>query len=90
MAFGAPSSRNGLTISQLEELPDQKADLHELLREASGLQGRRRRQFLAGLRARRFADFIDDFSPLRELAAFRALEDELGRVIEARHWCTEV
>ncbi len=80
----AAANRNGtipLTLPQLrkvESLPDPKSVLHELLRTASErTTGRRRKKFRVEWAALRVSDFISDFSPLRELSAFRAFEQEV-------------
>jgi hypothetical protein len=88
-AAGNPSGRQQLElprIGELEQLPDPKRILYELLREASGLQGRRRKRFPAPIRARRVAEFVSDFTPLRKLPAFNALDAELGQTIQAEGW----
>lgn len=88
-AAGNQSGRQPLDFpptSRLEQVPDPKGLLYELLREASGLAGRRRQRFPARLHARRVAEFITDFTPLRVLPAFRALESDLGEIISEMHW----
>jgi hypothetical protein len=64
-------------LRELETLPDPKKVLHDCLRRASGLTGRRLRAFPVGQRARRVADLIDDFAPLRALSAFCVLESDM-------------
>lgn len=84
-AAGNPSGKQRLTLpplGKLESLPDPKSLLHELLREASGLQGRRRKQFPASTNARRVAEFTQDFAPLRALPAFSALETDVAAIVE--------
>jgi len=73
-------------IDTLEDLPDPKRVLYDLLREASGLTGRRRRQFRAPKHARRVAEFINDFTALRTLSAFNRLEADIGRMVCERGW----
>jgi hypothetical protein len=88
-ASGNPMSACALELPRwtaLEALPDPKARLHELLREASGLQGRHRRKFRVEPAVHRLADLIEDFSPLRELPAFRALEADLQSVVLNSEW----
>jgi hypothetical protein len=88
-AAGNPNGRQSLTMprpAELEELQDPKSVLHELLREASGLQGRRRRRFPVHTVARRVADFIEDFSPLLELSAFTVLESDLRNIVRDNQW----
>ena len=94
-AAGNPYGRQSLElpdIHQLEELPDPKDILHELLCKASGLTGRRLKQFSSDKVngcVHRLAELIDDFSPLRALSAFQALETEIKEVIEIQSWCFE-
>jgi hypothetical protein len=88
-AAGNGASRERLDLpllGELESLPDPKAVLHDCLRRASGLRGRRLRTFPVGKRARRVAELIDDFSSLRALPAFSALEDDVKEVIMSAGW----
>ena len=91
-ASGNPNGRMPLQLpspGNLEEVHDPKMRLHELLREASGLAGRRRRNLRVGTCAAQVTGFIDDFVPLRTLPAFRALELDILETISANHWaCT--
>jgi hypothetical protein len=73
-------------ITELENRPDPKEDLYELLRTASGLHGRRLRKFSTIGSARRVADRLESFAPLRALSAFQALEEDLARVIRECRW----
>ena len=66
---------------KIEKLPDPKAVLHDLLRTASGLPPQRLRRFNERRAARLVTQFIHDFSPLRNLTAFRRLEDEFKRLV---------
>ncbi|MCB9098054.1 MAG: hypothetical protein H6632_00835 [Anaerolineales bacterium] len=89
VAAGNEHGRQLLTLPPLahaEQMADPKSALYDLLREASGLSGRRRRKFRVEVAARRVAEFIDDFSPLRRLSAFNAFESEVRDVIEAQKW----
>jgi hypothetical protein len=77
-AAGNPNGQIALTLPTLrrvEDLPDPKGDLQALLRLASGLRGRRLKDFHVS--PRRVAGLIDDFSPLRALPAFQRLEVEV-------------
>lgn len=88
-AAGNPRGEHPLQfppVASLEQLPDPKSNLYELLREASGLGGRRRKKFPVTTSARRVAEFVKDFSPLRTLSAFRALEAEVQELIESQSW----
>lgn len=69
-------------IRDLEKLPNPKEILYQSLRQASGLQGLRLKKFPVRQRVHRVVECIDDFSPLRALSAFLALEKEVKEVIE--------
>ncbi len=88
-AAGNPNSQVPLDLPRLmrlEYLPDPKADLYNLIRLASGLRGRRLKKLNSRERAVRVAEYIEDFSPLRTLPAFKALERDLEEVIEQNRW----
>ena len=73
----------GLPRIQIEHIPDPKRVLHELLRTASELTGRRLKKFSAGVNALRVAELVDDWRPLRKLTAFVEFEKELDRALAA-------
>ncbi|MUH01691.1 DUF4276 family protein [Scytonema sp. UIC 10036] len=73
-------------IATLEQLPNPKDILHKLLYEASGLTGRRLKQYSVHERVHRVAELINDFSPLRALRAFQILEAEIVQVIQEQGW----
>jgi hypothetical protein len=73
-------------LKRLEEVPDPKALLWDLLSNASGLRPGRLRRFDPARRIHRLADLIQDFTPLRRLSAFQALEDDLRQILEERSW----
>ncbi|MEM8640822.1 MAG: hypothetical protein AAGG51_18695 [Cyanobacteria bacterium P01_G01_bin.54] len=86
-AVGNDSGKTTLSlppIKKLEDLPDPKQKLFELLEAAHNPKTKRKRQ---EAKKRRFADRhevarqIDDFSPLRQLSAFRSLEQDLCSVL---------
>jgi hypothetical protein len=92
-AAGNPAGHIALdmpALNRIEALPDPKATLFRLLRLASDLAGRRlHRLNLASLRYR-VAELIVDFSPLRNLPAFAALERDLGYIVKHNGWgCAE-
>lgn len=64
--------------SEIEQLPDPKKILRDLLRVASGWPPHRLRRFRADRAARLVTQFIEDFSPLRRLSAFCRLEKEFA------------
>ena len=83
----AAGNRNGtmsLTLPilrDLETLPNPKESLKYLLKIASGLRGRRLYDFPFEECVRQIPKYIDDFSPLRLLSAFRHLEDDIRKII---------
>jgi hypothetical protein len=88
-AAGNSSFRGSLNLpplSNLETLPDPKTVLHSCLQRASKLRGRRLDQFPVHKRTHRIAELIDDFSPLRALPAFQALEQEVQQVVAEAGW----
>lgn len=86
----AAENRNGTvplampSLSRLESLNDPKECLYELLRTASQKTGRRLREFKPQRYVHRIPDVIDDFSPLRSLSSFQALESDV------REWMSRV
>ena len=88
-AAGNPNGRDPLnlpSVGTLEALPDAKGVLHELLRRATGLQGRRLASFNERLRVHRVAELIEDFRPLYRLTAFRRLAADVERTAQERGW----
>lgn len=88
-AAGNPKGKVKLALprkNEIEKVPDPKTTLYEILRTASELNGRRLRNFSTLGSARRVADLLDDFSPLRGLSAFDALEEEIQGLVEANGW----
>ena len=86
-----PNGRVKLTLpaaKELEHLPDPKEKLNEILRLACELNGRRMDLFKRDEPARRVrvAEFIQDFSPLLRLSAFRQLQEEVSRVLTEQGW----
>jgi hypothetical protein len=75
-AAGNPNSRHTLNLPALKNL------LH-----ASGLSGRRLKDFRPHAAAHRVAEFIEDFSPLRQLSAFAALEADIQLTLNERGQC---
>jgi len=73
-------------VSRLEGLANPKGVLNELLRHASDLNRRRQRSFRVAKHARLVTEFIEDFSPLRQLSAFGALEEEVSNAIQENGW----
>jgi hypothetical protein len=89
-AAGNPRGRAPLDMPRLDEIEsirDPKRAIHDLLRSASEL-GRRRKLNLASC-FHRTAELIEDFTPLRGLTAFQALEAEVEHLLDARSWRAE-
>jgi hypothetical protein len=83
-ASGNPNGKVRLDLpplSSVENKPDPKRLLHDYLIAASELSGRRRKSFDPKTKVHLVARSLDDFSPLRQLLAFRALESEVRRVV---------
>lgn len=74
------------SVDRLENIPDPKAELHERLKQASNLKGHRLKSFRVNQHARRVAELINDFSPLRALSAFTALEKDVRQIIKQQGW----
>jgi hypothetical protein len=88
-AAGNPNGKQSLqlpALAWLEQLPDPKEVLYDLLREASGLEGRRRRRLEPSRLAVRVADFIEDYAPLRTLPAFQTLQIAIQEAVQNEGW----
>lgn len=84
-----PNSKRSLQLphrARVENEPDPKELLYTLLREASELGGKRRKKFKVNDRVHRVAELTDDFSPLRQLSAFQALEADIQQIIQNCGW----
>lgn len=89
LAADNPAGRVPLSLPPLDRVeasPDPKSVLFALLQDASGLRPGRKRSFDPGLRLHRLAELIEDDSPLRQLPAFRAVEQDLSIVLVERGW----
>lgn len=78
-AAGCPNGKMDLDLPSIDRLEglNTKKVLHDCLRRASGLVGRRAKDFRPHVNAHRLAEILDDFGPLRALPAFRMLELEV-------------
>jgi hypothetical protein len=68
-------------IKTLDALPNPKKILYDLLKEASGLKGRQLHKFQPNQYVHQVAESIEDFSLLRQLSAFQALEAEIQSLL---------
>jgi hypothetical protein len=92
-AAGNPNGQKSLDLpppTTLEQLSDPKNLLYNLLKDASELTGRRLSKFHVTQSASRVAEYIDDFSFLRNLSAFRSLEADLERIVTMKKWATPI
>lgn len=70
-------------LDTVELVPEPKEILLQALITASEKSGRRRKQFQRDLHARkaRVAEYIEDFTPLRQLVAFQRFEADTGEAL---------
>ncbi len=88
-AAGNPNGGTELNLPRLRELEnlrDPYSVLSDLINNASELRGRRLKRFNSDHACLLVANYITDFSPLRELSAFQALENDLKVLIERKGW----
>jgi len=69
-------------LSRLETIKDPKMLLHQTLSKTSGLKGRRLKWFNVHHAVHLVAENIKDYSPLRELSAFREFENDLKTAVD--------
>jgi hypothetical protein len=80
LAAGNPNGKSPLNLPDLftiEQNPDPKNILFEILREASGLTGRRLKKFNVAESRIRIAELVSDYTPLEKLSAFQRLENDI-------------
>lgn len=91
-AAGNPNGKNPLNLpelSKIEQIPNPKDILFQVLREASGLTARRLKKFnMAGAQIR-ITELIADFSPLRSLSAFQELEKKI-LLLRQNAWTSDI
>jgi hypothetical protein len=88
-AAGNPYGRNNLNLPDtrsVETIPDPKELLFSIIRKSSGLHGTRLKKLNPHKRAFLVSQSIDDFSPLRSINAFQALENQLKTALVAYGW----
>jgi hypothetical protein len=73
-------------LSRLEDLPDPKQILEQLLIEACGLPARRIDKGDIKRWTHRLPSLIDDYAPLRALSAFRQLEADVIEIVRQQGW----
>ncbi len=80
-ASGNPNGRNPLQLPpwrDLETIPDPKVVLQNLLVDASGLSGRRRKKFNFSAQRARIPDFFESWEDLLRLSSAKQLYDEIS------------
>jgi hypothetical protein len=88
-AAGNPNGTVYLDMPALRDLEKQKEpkkDLHALLQTATELGSHRKKRFDTNSAILRIPEYIDDFSPLRKLSAFTALEKEIKTTLKSQGW----
>ena len=70
-------------INRLEAIKQPKDELHQLLKQISGLKGRNLEKFNPHSATHLIAEYINDFSPLRQLKSFQRFEEELKTVVDS-------
>ncbi len=83
-AAGRPSGAEPLSLPRLkgiETLADPKVTLRDALTKAHAAAGRRARRFDPDAAVHRVAELVEDWSPLRILPAFGALEADLRKAL---------
>ncbi|MBU0988817.1 MAG: DUF4276 family protein [Proteobacteria bacterium] len=91
-AAGNPNGKNPLNMAELsviEQIPNPKDVLFEILREASGLTGRRLKRFNTDECRIRITGLVSDFSPLRQLSAFQRLENDIS-TLKQNGWVLDI
>lgn len=73
-------------LSRVEALPNPKRVLHDILREATDRSTRRKKYYDTNRAVQRIPECIEDFSSLRRLPAFVALEEEVKETVESQCW----
>lgn len=92
-AAGTPNGRNALALPNLnsvENLPNPKQLLFDTIRNSSGLGGARLKKLNPNKCAFLVSQAIEDFSPLRVVEAFQALEHQLSNILSANGWKSDL
>jgi hypothetical protein len=90
-AAGNPNGSVTLLLPDLvtlEKLARPKGILYALIKKATELPSHRRESFPVNSSAKRISQYIKDFSPLRSLSAFAALELDTCNIIHNQGWDT--
>ncbi|MBI4285188.1 MAG: hypothetical protein HY670_04705 [Chloroflexi bacterium] len=88
-AAGNPNGRVALpmpVLTTLEQLAKPKSTLYTLIKQATGLSSHRRESFAVTSSAKKISQYVQDFSPLRALSAFAALEQDVRNTMHTQGW----
>ena len=88
-ASGNPHGKVNLSLprlNQIENIPNPKELLCNILRTASESSGRRLRKLNLSQCISQISNYIEDFSVLRDLTAFQNLENEIKEMITQQEW----
>ncbi len=91
-AAGNPNGSMQLNLPRLrdiESITNPKNTLHDLILEATGFLGRRRKKFERldlHSAVQRIPEYTEDFSPLCQLSAFQMLEQQVSGTISGQAW----
>ena len=87
-AAGNPNGTMPLNIpaGSPESIANPKRVLHDALKQASGLVGRRRKRFNVTQAVHRVAELTNDFGCLHNLPAFSQFERHISAVIHSQGW----
>lgn len=73
-------------LADIEDIADPKSELHRLILDATGLPPRRRKKFNVHSAVQRIPEYMEDFSSLRRLSAFDALEQQIRTTVAQQRW----
>jgi hypothetical protein len=88
-AAGNPNGKTKLNLPSLKNIeshPNPKHILHQSLKKASGLPRRRLKKFDEKVKVHLVPEYIEDFSPLLKLPAFKTLHNDLAILISQQGW----
>lgn len=88
-ASGNPNGKMPLNLPsshKIEKIPDPKEILHEKLRIASNLSGRRLDRFNERYAASLVANYIEDYNPLIGIPAFDKLHKNIADILMLHGW----
>lgn len=88
-AAGNPNGRNIIKLPEIrsvENIPDPKELLFNIIRESSGLHGARLKKLNPHKSVFLISQSIDNYSPLRSISAFHALENQLIKTLATNCW----